>query len=223
MKSNWCLALSLSLLLGGCGVTTVGPPPIVLENLEAAVIWPSVQLQVANGPWASGVIVSWNGQTAGILSAAHVFTGFQERNVLVFVIEPAPWVFEARFVWQAGDVDLAYLEGDPAPGFIPTVAPLLPAGAEVRRFDSVISVGAIPGNHILLPTSGWISQVDPAIVTSTAWFGASGGPVFVRHEGRWKVWAVVSGIPLTTGHGISSWITNLTFVAPIAGWLGELP
>lgn len=227
MQNKWLLALGINLLFifTGCQALptpVVDPEPVVLENLTAAVLWPSVQLSVANGPWGSGTIVSWDGQTAGILSAAHLFESDQERNVLVFVIEPAPWAFEARFVWQAGNADLAYLEGDPAPGLIPIVAPLLPDGVEVKRFDPVISVAAPPGRHLLLPTEGWVAQVDPTIVTSTAWFGASGGPIFVRHEGRWKVWAVVSGIPQTTGHGVSSWITNLVFVTPIAGWLGEL-
>ncbi len=229
---RWICALVL-LGLVGCRVlwpvepmlpTSVGPALPILVNLEAEVLWPTVQLQVQEGPWATGVIVGWDGATARILSAAHVFEGYQERSVTIYVIEPAPWAFEANLVWRAGEVDLALLEGEPAPGLIPHVAPLYPHGgaAGVQRFNPVIGVGSRPGLQQLWPTAGWIAQVEPsALVTSITWFGASGGPIFVKQEGYWKVWAVTSGLSLTTGHGVSSWLTNIVYVVPVGGWVGD--
>lgn len=226
---RWFQVVCLTILGAGCQVvppseSIVDPALAIVVNLEAQVLWPSVQLKVREGQWGSGVIVGWDGQTARILSAAHLFEDHQDRPVTIYVIEPTPWAFEAQFVWQAGEADLALLEGTPTPGLIPHVAPLWPPeAAGPQRFTPVIGVGSPPFMQWVIPSSGWISQLAPRVmVTSTAWFGSSGGPIFVEHAGEWKVWAVTSGIPRTTSHGLTSWITNLVYVVPVAGWLGKL-
>ena len=223
MRYLWLIAgiLTVAVLSVRCRIPAadLGPPLPVLENLEAAVLYPTVRIQVQDGFNGTGVVVNWDGQTARVLTAAHLFPDLGAHQITVFMIEPTPWGFSADWVWQAGNADLALLEGEPAPGLIPAVAEL---AAGINRFDPVIAVGVPPGQNYLVPSSGWIAELDPPLTTSTAWFGSSGGPVFVKQEGRWKLWAVISGIPRTSGHGVVSWITGLTFVTPINGWLGDI-
>lgn len=204
--------------------TLFNPPLIEVERVS----WPVVHILVEGGGRGTGVIVGQDGDLVYVVSALHVFNRgdnyVEPQEVVVLNPELVKLTGLSVALFDA-DRDIVVLLGS-AEGYVFEVARI--ADGPPTLFDPVVSAGTFPGWPDPMVFRGHVTSVGRdniiPIVTSTAFPGASGGPIYLYQEDEWKLWAITVAIPMVCLNGVCDHQANTHLVSPVVDFLrGIIP